>query len=482
MFVGTGSDVGKSMIVTGICRVLKQLGYDPAPFKAQNMSLNSYVTVNGLEMGRAQVVQAEASKIPCQIEMNPVLLKPAGENKSQVILHGKPIGDQTAKDYFLGNNKLYLFEEVQKAFFKLKNKYSPIVLEGAGSISEINLKHRDIVNMRMAKAANANVYLIADIDRGGVFASVYGSIALLEPSEKKLVKGIIINKFRGDITLFEEGKVMLEKLTGIPVIGIVPYAKDIYIEEEDSLGLNKKKAELHSDKINIAVILLPYISNYTDFNVLEKNPSVHLFYTCNPEDIDNADIIIIPGSKNTIADLLFLRKKQLAQAILKAHGKKKHIIGICGGYQMLGKSISDPHGIESDIKNIPGLGIIPSHTILKEEKTTVQRSFKFKNQETTCLGYEIHMGDTQVDFPSPLNHIEKKPEGYIHENCWGTYIHGLLDNQNIINHLLSSFNQGIETTTFDYAAYKEKNYDKLATLLNENIDIDAIINDMTLTS
>lgn len=264
MFVGTGSDVGKSLLVTGVCRIFKQLGYAPAPFKAQNMSLNSYATPDGLEIGRAQAVQAEACGIPCATEMNPVLLKPSSKNSSQVILHGKPIGDQTAKSYFLGNNKAELFTEVKKAFRKLSERYNPIILEGAGSISELNLKHRDIVNMRMAEVANANVYLVADIDKGGVFASVYGSIALLEPWEKALVKGIIINKFRGDADLFKEGKTIIEKLTGVPVIGIVPYAKDIYIEEEDSLGLAKKNFNTTTNLVNIAVVLLPYLSNYTD--------------------------------------------------------------------------------------------------------------------------------------------------------------------------------------------------------------------------
>lgn len=476
MFVGTGSDVGKSIIVTGICRLLKQKGYSPAPFKAQNMSLNSFVTPDGLEIGRAQAVQAEACKIDSSTDMNPILLKPSGENKSQVVLHGKPIGDQTIKEYFLGNNKTPLFEEAKAAFTRLQQNYSPIVLEGAGSISELNLKHRDIVNMRMAKAADANVYLIADIDKGGVFASVYGSIALLEPWEKEMIKGIIINKFRGDISLFEEGKSMLKKLTGIPILGIIPYAKDIYIEEEDSVALQKKQQTIEIGQINIVVILLPYMSNYTDFNVLEKDPRTHLFYSNDPKNIAKADIIIIPGSKSTIQDLIFLRDKEIAKVILEAHELQKPIIGICGGYQMLGKTIEDPLGVESDVKAIPGLGIFPIHTKLTSEKTTTQCNFTYKNTSKNLVGYEIHMGQTIVEDRNPLNYIGDKPEGSVQGNCWGTYIHGILDHNEVIEDLLQHFTN--TKTSFDYTAYKEENYDKLARLLEENMDIDCIISEM----
>ncbi len=476
MFVGTGSDVGKSMLVTGICRLFKNLGYLPAPFKAQNMSLNSYATADGLEIGRAQAVQAEACKIECTTDMNPILLKPSGVHKSQVILHGKPIGDQTIKEYFLGNNKAQLFEEAQNAFKRLASLYSPIVLEGAGSISELNLKHRDIVNMRMAQAANAVVYLIADIDRGGVFASVYGSIALLEPWEKKMVKGIIINKFRGDVSLFEDGKKILEKLTGIPILGIVPYAKDIYIEEEDSVALHTKNKNSHetTNLIKIVVILLPYLSNYTDFNVLEKDERVHLYYSQDPNDIEEADIIIIPGSKNTIEDLQFIRKKGIAKTILKAQQQHKKIIGICGGYQMLGNTIKDPLGIESDIKTIPGLGILPIETTLTDKKTTVQCSFTYKSYPEKCHGYEIHMGKTISEEIAPLNNVNQKNEGFISQNCWGTYIHGILDNTIVINDILSDFTT--EKKHFNYQEYKNENYDKLADLLHEHLDVNAIIN------
>ncbi len=483
MFVGTGSDVGKSILVTGICRLLKQKGYAPAPFKAQNMSLNSFATPDGLEIGRAQAVQAEASKIPCHTDMNPILLKPSSTHSSQIVLHGKPVGSQTAKEYFLGNHKAQLFEEAKKAFFRLATKYSPIVLEGAGSISELNLKHRDIVNMRMAAAAGAVVYLVADIDKGGVFASVYGSIALLEPWEKALVKGVIINKFRGDAALFEAGKTILEELTGIPVIGVLPYATDIYIEEEDSVGLLQKQQTAVEGAINIAVVLVPYISNYTDFNVLEKDPRTHLFYSDDPERIAAADIIILPGSKNTIQDLIYLREKGIASVVLQAHAAQKHIIGICGGYQMLGTMIQDPHGVEGTVKSIPGLGILPITTVLARTKKTVQCEFRFKNHTQPCKGYEIHMGVTQyATTATPLNTIGTEGEGYLEDNCWGTYIHGILDNSVVIEELLSDANVTEKVATpFDYQQYKEENYDKLAALLDAHLDIEAIITEMEHT-
>lgn len=472
MLVGTGSDVGKSVLATGICRVLKQDGYHPAPFKAQNMSLNSFATPEGLELGRAQAVQAEACGIPCHTQMNPILLKPTSEKSSQIVLNGKPIGDQTAKDYFLGNNKEKLFDAAKTAFSELEKRYHPIVMEGAGSISELNLKHRDIVNMRMAAYANACVYLVADIDKGGVFGSVYGTIALLEEWERKLVKGIIINKFRGDASLFVEGSKKIESLTGLPVLGIIPYAQDIYIEDEDSVALHQKQKAAQKGAINVAVVLLPHISNYTDFNLLERDERVHLYYTQDADEIATADIVILPGTKNTIKDLLFLRKKGLAKAILKAFDKHKKVIGICGGYQMLGQEISDPFGVETSTNKIPGLGIIPVKTELTQNKTTEQRTFTFKNIKETCTGYEIHMGKTITDTPVPLVHTANYPEGYwLNSLCWGTYMHGILNNQCVIDDLLGSIST---RKKISYENFKEENYDKLAQLLRDHLDISQI--------
>jgi adenosylcobyric acid synthase len=475
MFVGTASDVGKSIINTGFCRIFKQDGYSPAPFKAQNMSLNSYATPEGLEIGRAQAVQAEACGILCSTDMNPVLLKPTSEKSSQVVLLGKPIGNQSAYDYFMGNNKEELFKEAKAAFDRLSVGHNPIVLEGAGSISELNLKHRDITNMRMAAHAGADVYLVADIDRGGVFASVYGTIALLTPEEKQLIKGIIINKFRGDARLFESGRKTIEELCGVPVVGVVPYRKDIHIEEEDSVGLAYKKHTSSSGKINVAIVLLNRLSNFTDFNVLEKDERVHLFYSNNPIEIEQADIIIIPGSKNTIADLIDIKNNGVAKAIVHAHKNGKTVIGICGGYQMMGQSVEDPYHVEGTIEGMPGLGLLPVKTILTEEKVTQQCTFQYKSNTAICNGYEIHMGTT--DSNKPLNKTATGIDGYwLSDNCWGTYIHGILDNEVVINDLLGA---EVAHTPFDYTLFKNEQYDKLAAHLREHLDLNYIYNQLT---
>ena len=303
MFVGTGSDVGKSVIAAGFCRIFLQDGYHPAPFKAQNMSLNSYATPEGLEIGRAQAVQAEAAGIPCHTDMNPILLKPQSDHTSQVVLNGKPVGNQSAGSYFRQEGREELRQEVYQAFDRLASIYNPIVMEGAGSVSEINLREIDLVNMPMAMYAKADVILVADIDRGGVFASVYGSIMLMTEEERQHVKGIIINKFRGDIELFKEGVKIIEDLCHVPVLGVVPYFTDIHIEEEDSVSLSQKsKVKSLNSKVNVAVVLLRHMSNFTDFDVLEQDERVHLYYTNNPADIEEADIIILPGSKSTISD------------------------------------------------------------------------------------------------------------------------------------------------------------------------------------
>lgn len=477
MFVGTASDVGKSIINTGFCRIFKQDGYAPAPFKAQNMSLNSYATPDGLEIGRAQAVQAEACGIDCSIDMNPVLLKPTTDKSSQVILNGKPIGNQSAYDYFMGNNKMELFKEAKNAFDRLSEKHNPIVLEGAGSISELNLKHRDITNLRMAKHANAVTYLIADIDKGGVFASVYGSISLLTPEEKLLIKGIIINKFRGDARLFEDGKKTLEELCGIPVIGVVPYIKDIYIEEEDSVAIQNKHSKRSDGKINIAVILLNRLSNYTDFNVLERNEQAHVFYSNNPSEIEQADVVILPGSKNTIADLIDIKNNGVAAAILNAHRNNKTIIGICGGYQMMGQLIEDPHHMEGNVECMPGLGLLPVKTVLTKDKITKQVKFKYKQNQTICEGYEIHMGTTQANEQgTPLNVLESgETDGfYLNPSCWGTYIHGILDNELVINDLLSMTTKTAVSSSFNHKEFKEKQYDLLASHLRKYIDMEYV--------
>lgn len=480
MFVGTGSDVGKSVIAAGVCRVLRQDGFHPAPFKAQNMSLNSFATPDGLEIGRAQAVQAEASGIPCESDMNPILLKPQSDHTSQVVLNGRPSGTQSAGSYFRREGREELRQVAHAAFDRLSSRYNPIVLEGAGSISELNLRDVDLVNMPMAQYAKASVILVADIDRGGVFASVYGSIMLLPEDERRLVKGIIINKFRGDLSLFDKGREILEQLCHVPVLGVVPYFTDIHIEEEDSMSLAQKtrKAATTAEsavqgQVEVAVVLLRHMSNFTDFDVLEQDPRVHLFYTNNPADLSEADIVIVPGSKSTIDDLYHLRRNGMAEAVIRAHRRGATVLGICGGFQMLGREVCDPEHVEGDTERIPGLGLLPVTTTMSGSKQT---------RQVTCeygTGYEIHMGvTTPVDGAEarPLLHLnDGREDGYqVSDQCMGTYVHGILDNSPFIDYLLSPFQERLAGASrpFDYAAFKEEQYDKLAAHIRHYVDID----------
>ena len=481
MFAGTGSDVGKSIIAAAFCRIFRQDGYHPAPFKAQNMALNSYATPDGLEIGRAQAVQAEAAGIACHTDMNPLLLKPQSNHTSQVVLGGKPIGTKNAYDYWRrGQSGIDFRGEVCKAFDRLAARYNPIVMEGAGSISEINLRDTDLVNMSMARHAHADVILVGDIDRGGVFASVYGSIALQTPEDRPLIKGIIVNKFRGDMSLFDEGRRMMEDLCGVPVLGIVPYYKDIHIEEEDSVALSQKSMEAERGKVNIAVVMLQHLSNYTDFDSLEQDPRVHLFYTNNVDDIKKADIIILPGTKSTLHDLYELRRNGCAQAIMRAHRNGAPVLGICGGYQMMGIEVCDPHHVEGDIERLPGLGLLPTTTNMCGEKTTRQVTCEYGQ------GYEIHMGETHPfgDAPhSPLLHLaDGREDGYLVDaRCMGTYVHGILDNTPFVEFLLAPFAEkmALAGKPFDYHAFKEEQYDKLAAHVRQHVDMERIYKILT---
>ena len=482
MFAGTGSDVGKSIVAAAFCRIFKQDGYQPAPFKAQNMALNSYATPEGLEIGRAQAVQAEAAGIPCHTDMNPLLLKPQSDHTSQVILNGKPIGNKDAYDYWrrqgdreTGRQDIDYRKEVCKAFDRLASRYNPIVMEGAGSIAEINLKDRDLVNMSMARHAKADVILVGDIDRGGVFASVYGSIALQSPEDRKLIKGIIINKFRGDMRLFEEGRRILEDICGIPVLGVIPYYNNIHIEEEDSVALAQKSFAMQQGKVNVAVVMLQHLSNYTDFDALEQDPRIHLFYTNNVDDIRQADVIILPGTKSTLQDLYELRRNGCAQAIIRAHRNGASVLGICGGYQLMGIEVCDPNHVEGDIDRLPGLGLLPVTTTMSGEKRTVQVECEYGK------GYEIHMGETHPfgeAKASPLLHLsDGREDGYIVDNkCMGTYVHGILDNASFVDFLLQPFAAKLSLTeaSFDYAAFKETQYDKLADHVRQHVDMERI--------
>ena len=484
MLAGTGSDVGKSIIAAAFCRIFLQDGYHPEPFKAQNMALNSYATPEGLEIGRAQAVQAEAAGVPCHTDMNPLLLKPSSDHTSQVVLNGRPIGNRNAYEYFRREGREELRKEVHAAFDRLAARYNPVVMEGAGSISEINLRDSDLVNLPMAMHAGADVILVADIDRGGVFASVYGSVMLLRPEERKHIKGILINKFRGDIRLFESGVKMLEDLCGVPVVGVVPYYKDIYIEEEDSVMLQTKNIRAGQGKVNVAVVLLRHLSNFTDFNVLERDPRVHLFYTNNTDELMKADIILLPGSKSTLSDLYELRRNGVAQAIVRAHREGATVMGICGGYQLMGQEVCDPDHVEGEIERLPGLGLLPVSTRMQGEKITRQVRFHFLEGSETCEGYEIHMGTTTplADVPaSPLNHLaDGREDGYLADRtCMGTYVHGILDNPSVIDYLLEPFADKLKETTFDYKAFKEEQYDKLAAHVRKHVDLPLIYQILT---
>ena len=373
------------------------------------------------------------------------------------------------------------------AFDRLSARYNPVVMEGAGSLAEINLRETDLVNMPMAIHAGADVILVGDIDRGGVFASVYGSLMLLTPEERKHVKGILINKFRGDIRLFEPGIKMLEELCGIPVLGVVPYYKDIHIEEEDSVSLAMKSVHAMQGKVNVAVVLLRHLSNFTDFNVLERDPRVHLFYTNNVDELEKADIILLPGSKSTLDDLYELRRNGVAGAIVRARRRGATIMGICGGYQMMGQQILDPEHVEGDLEALPGLGLLPMVTRMSGEKVTRQIKFTLSGSSSDRMeGYEIHMGVTtpvEGETVCPLNRLEDgSMDGCrVDEKCMGTYIHGILDNASFIDFLLKPYAHQLteEAETFNYQTYKEQQYDKLADHVRAHVNIPLVYQILT---
>ena len=410
--------------------------------------------------------------------MNPILLKPSGEHTSQVVINGRPAGNRDSYSYFRKEGREELRKVVHNAFDRLSQRFNPIVMEGAGSIAEINLRDSDLVNMSMARHADADVILVADIDRGGVFASAYGSIMLQSEDDRRRIKGIIVNKFRGDMRLFESGRRMMEEICGVPVIGVVPYAGDIHIEEEDSVALGLKATKSVTDKVNVAVVLLRHISNFTDFNVLERNPGVNLFYTDNPDALLSADIVIIPGSKSTLSDLSELRRNGLAKAIVSARDNGKTVIGICGGYQIMGIEVSDPDGVEGSLRSLPGLGLLPVKTVLSGSKVTRQVSFSFLGENKPCNGYEIHMGRTETEGKATsLNTIldDGTADGcFVDDRCFGSYIHGLLDNETVVSYLISPYLKEKRNEKFDYTAYKEEQYDLLADHLRKHIDIDKL--------
>ena len=489
MIQGTMSNVGKSVVAAGLRSARLQDGYRVAPFKSQNMALNSFITKEGLEMGRAQVMQAEAAGIEPSVAMNPILLKPTNDVGSQVIVNGEVLGNMSARDYFA--MKHTLIPQIQKAYRSLDEAYDIIVIEGAGSPAEINLKQDDIVNMGMARLAGAPVLLVGDIDRGGVFAQLIGTVDLLEPEERELVKGLIINKFRGDKTILDPGIRMLQERAGIPVVGVTPYLT-VSLEDEDSLSErfgNQEKVDL----IDLAVIRLPRISNFTDFNIFESMEGVSLRYVSSPAQLGNPDLILIPGTKNTMKDLLWMRSQGLEAAILKAHGKGTPVFGICGGYQMLGKRITDLQGVEEG-GTIRGMGLLDTETIFEAEKARTRVKGSFQNLKGIFAplsghsfeGYEIHMGRTTLHSGMcPAAWMEdqvtgeKKEDGCCGENVCGTYVHGVFDREEIATELIRALakTKGIEEgvgTAMDFAAFKETQYDLLAKGLREHLDMERI--------
>ncbi len=472
MLAGTGSDVGKSLLVAGLCRIFRQDGYRPAPFKAQNMALNSYVTSDGLEIGRAQAVQAEAAGLECMAEMNPILLKPIGDAESQVVLNGKPLGNRSAFDYYHPELRAFLREEAHAAFDRLAERFNPIVMEGAGSISELNLRDCDLVNMPMAEYAGADVILVADIDRGGVFACAYGSVMLQSPEDRRRIKGIIVNKFRGDARLFTEGRRILEEICGVPVLGVMPWLRDLRIEAEDAVPI--RAAEAEEGQVKVGVVMLPHMANFTDFDPLENDNRISLRYLKRPEEVRDCQIVVVPGSKATIGDLLWLRNSGFAEEIVKARRAGKTVVGICGGYQMMGLSVADPDCIEGKIKEMTGLGLLKVSTVIGSEKATRRRTFRFLDLPDECTGYEIHMGLTEVG-GTQLNVLDDgSPDGCMADDrCFGTYMHGIFENPCVVDYLISPY-AAAESQTFDYKAFKEQQYDLLAAEMRKHIDIEQL--------
>ena len=474
MIQGTMSNVGKSLLTAGLCRVFKQDGYRVAPFKSQNMALNSFITADGGEMGRAQVVQAEAAGVAPDVRMNPILLKPTTDVGSQVIVNGVVQGNMKAMEYY--RRKHEYIPAVMQAYESLASEYDIIVIEGAGSPAEINLKQEDIVNMGLANMVDAPVLLVGDIDRGGVFAQLYGTIALLEEEERRRIKGTIVNKFRGDKAILEPGLKQLEHLCGVPVAGVIPYTH-VDVDDEDSLserfnGSNERKL------IDIAVIRLPRISNFTDFSPFERYENVSLRYVDKVADLHRPDMILLPGTKSTISDLMWLRQCGLEAAIQKAAAAGTLIFGICGGYQMLGYSVSDPDGVEAaSTAEIAGLGLLPMDTVFLGEKVQTQTRGIFAGLSGPLSGlngmfyegYEIHMGRSEAVLPPVM---EK-------ENVYGSYVHGIFDADGIADTILKVVcdEKGIDYEalgTFDIGAYKERQYDILADTVRNGLNMELV--------
>lgn len=482
MFQGTHSDAGKSVITTAFCRIFAQDGFKTAPFKSQNMALNSYITIDGKEIGRAQGVQAEAAGVIATTDMNPILIKPSRDYESQIVVHGKVYQSMKAgayrKDFFEKGVQL-----IQDSLHVLSEDYERIVIEGAGSPAEINLNDRELVNMRVARMANAPVVLIGDIDKGGVFASLVGTLQLLDSEDRKRVIGVIINKFRGDISLLEPGLKWFEEYTGKPVLGVVPYVPNLNIDAEDSLVLQHYTAASNTKKdIDIAVIQYPRISNFTDVEPFFAEPDCHVRHITRADQLGEPDLVILPGSKNTIEDYMFLQESGIASQLLSLH-KKSLIFGICGGYQMLGKEIHDPLAIESPYQKIEGLSLLPLRTTMTNEKTTVLTEGKlvFQNETFSVTGYEIHMGETigEEGYQSLIT-TRTKNDGCktIDEQVIGTYFHGIFHNDAFREVLLNTIRKkkGLDPIhpRPSFNQLREDAYNQLADHVRKYVNLDYI--------
>lgn len=498
MIQGTMSNAGKSLVTAGLCRVFKQDGYKVAPFKSQNMALNSFITKEGLEMGRAQVMQAEAAGIAPSVLMNPILLKPTNDKGSQVIVNGEVLDNMNAWDYYEFKSKL--LPHVQKAYDTLASQNDIICIEGAGSPAEINLNKGDFVNMGMAKLAGAPVLLVGDIDRGGVFAQLYGTVKLLPEEDQARIKGFVVNKFRGDKAILDPGLVMIEEKCGIPVLGVLPYT---HVDVDDEDGLSERMTRRNAvGAVDIAVIRVPRISNFTDFNIFESFEGVSLRYVKSPAELKKPDMIILPGTKNTMGDLKWLRESGMEAAILHLVDEGAVVFGVCGGYQMLGRSISDPGGVEEG-GDLRGMGLLPMDTVFEAEKTRTRVTGKFADVSgvLSCLsginieGYEIHMGVSKVEGGIVLTNIEGLPgsenasyrnsEGAFLGNVYGSYVHGIFDKEGVAVAVLGALakRKGVELSSleaFDYQEYKEQQYDILADMVRQNMDMDRVYEIMGL--
>ena len=481
--LGTGSDVGKSVITAALCRVLVRRGLRVAPFKAQNMSNNSGVTPEGLEMGRAQIVQAEAAKKVPHVDMNPILLKPTSEIGSQVILLGRVYGNSTARDYH--GRKEHFFREAAGALNRLRAACDLVVMEGAGSCAEVNLMAQDIVNLRMAEFAGASVLLVADIHRGGVFSQIVGTLECLEPRQREMIRGFIVNRFRGDLALFADGVHWIEQRTDKRVFGVLPWFNHIRIESEDSVVIENRR-KIHPEgagETAIAVIRLPHISNFTDFEPLSAVQGLEVHFLEQAQDLSGFRAVILPGSKNTRFDLDWLKTSGWAQAIRQYHGNGGHVLGICGGYQMLGHWVHDPEGHEGRPGSTAGLALLPVETVLRAPKTTTLTRFAWQDAEGS--GYEIHMGQTERRGGRPLLHVRERNGETLsdEEGCasadrkvMGTYIHGLFDNPPITERWLGTLGvKGVQPPAVGGLAARDIEYERLADHFETHMDVEAIM-------